>query len=261
MALVSPHGIPERMLIFGNPGSGKTYGAISIAKTLMQMGSPAKFHVLDSDMGAWGLMTNSDVGLGPHLNLFQAMVWEDYTAGLKSIIKVAKAGDWVVVDRIDEAWKEVAGYYIRKVYKKDPDEWFLEWQVQSGGKGKGNPLIDAYQTGINPLYFAWEKALLRLPCNIIVVAGAAEVISEGRMADRDETKNLFWGGVKAQGQRGMPHRYHTILFTNQKRGEWQVTTVRERDQARRWMDHEKVVDLGKQYLVATAGWRVSANAA
>ena len=86
MALVSPHGIPERMLIYGSPGSGKTYGAISIAKTLMQMGSPAKFHVLDSDMGAWGLMTNSDVGLGPHLNLFQAMVWEDYTAGLKSII-------------------------------------------------------------------------------------------------------------------------------------------------------------------------------
>jgi hypothetical protein len=108
---------------------------------------------------------------------------------------------------------------------------------------------------INKYYNAFFQTIINMPCHVLCVAPASEL----REDDKPETKAQFKVGWKPQGQKDLPHGFHTVLFAAETPQGWVYTTVRERGpigrEGRKYLKGEKVEDFVMTYLVGVAGWK------
>lgn len=111
----------ERILVFGGPGTGKSYQALKIA----QFVAPVRVHVIDSE-GAYPRLLRTEFPGLENVVLYPVSSWPEWRQAMETVISEAQEGEWVVVDRADMAWEAVQEFYTEEVFGDEVGDWFLQ---------------------------------------------------------------------------------------------------------------------------------------
>ncbi len=268
--------IRERVLAMGPWDSGKSHQWLMMAKRLMPAG--VQFYAIDTDDAIAYMMHEKEAFRelnaenGGNVHLYSVGEWPDYMDAQRKIKPQVKPGDWVVVDMVETPWKRVSDYYILDVHDETKGQYLLEVRKKMLAKGdktpggkeaqlaseaiKGRkdwPIINAlYDEFISPIVYTW-------PCNVYAATRAEELSRE----EDPELPHFFReAGLKPAGQKNLGHQFHTIFLMthsigtkSRPRGEWFITTLRERAD-REYFHHAPLVDLYLQYFVNVVGWDI-----
>lgn len=249
MILESPINVPERMLLYGHGGSGKSTAALSVLRY-----TAGDMYVIDTDYShsyERAIATEfSDIDESRlHVEAVDSDSWEEILPAVRKQAEAAQKGDWLVLDSITPTWGAVQSSYIRRRHGED----FLDAFALSGvDASRSREDADMNWTAINAEYNKLYKALMGSPANVIITA------EQDAIGDKDDAKvkTVFGGvGFKPKGQKSLGHVTHTVLLLSKTRvGEYQFTTVKDRGV--KDVEDKKIIDFGRDYLLGTAGWRV-----
>lgn len=267
MALYNPYSslFRERIMVFGSAGMGKSYNFYTIARLAKNTGSDARFFIVDLDESVGRMLVDPgfrDVLMTPDLQavniIFEtAEDWVSLNGVVEKFQKMMRPQDWLMIDMLSPTWTMVSDFYTNEIFHKSLDAYMLEKRKElqkAGGKDSGT--FDGWKDWdkINALYDAFALKLLRCPGNLYVTSEQKSYASQN--ATKDD-KNTFgpWG-VMPVGKKSMPHKFSTILWEKQDRpGEYTLTTCKDR--SRTDLAGAKVNDFSVDYLVNTAGWRLT----
>jgi len=269
--------VPERILVYGYPGSGKSYQFLKIADFMLKFNPKAKCYIFDTD-DAYTRMLFSDrfshlpaadsdlgmeIGSSGNCYVYPVFEWPEWEEKLERIYKKVKPGDWVCVDRADVLWEAIQEYYVEQVFGAKMGDYFLrarmEMQqlVEKGGKEKKNLVVlegDKDWQVINRLYKQlWTKMIAPgFPAHLYVATVAKEI----QKRDEQIIKDTYgWIGAQPGGQKHLAYQVHTVLYLSNHKDEWFVTTIDDRE--REYFDREELHSLPTQYLVKIGKWRRS----
>ncbi|MDP2665403.1 MAG: ATP-binding protein, partial [bacterium] len=244
---------PEKILLFGRQGTGKTYQIIKTAQWLAPSG--AQFYVADSDDSyERSLEAPEFKGKVPNLHVTFVYGWNDYTKWVDNTkSKIVPFRDWMVVDRADKAWRRVQEWYGKKAYGKDLAD------LMAANKQKRQMVVSPFDQAdwlvINSEYFAWSNSILyEFRANIILACAVDKVQDR----DAEETKNLYSTiGVNPSGQKEIAHEPHTVIFFEQDAGHnYHARTIKDRGGRTYFLPGpgDLLVAFPQQYLMMRAGW-------
>jgi len=237
---------PERILVFGGPGAGKSRCGLTIAEATPN----STMYVLDNDF-AWTRM-NSRLKL-PNLDITQIFPddWEPATQALKSINNQADKQDWLNVDGMTSAWSACQNSYCVRNYGMDMEVYFAKKKKEGGDGFEGN---SDYQI-INPMWNKFLRLILEFPGHVIMTSEMEPLNPK----ERDPIIKEMFGpvGSKPRGQKRVPHLPHTTLMLNKGRVGRRITTIKDRE--REEWQNEEFSNFAVDYLQATANWRKERN--
>ncbi len=281
--------IRERTLAMGITGSGKSFQWLKMAEILMPTG--AIFRCVDTDNDITYMMQTQFPHLlpenGGNVYVHLAFDWTEYQHSVKWIThrltpeqlksmdkyllqaynKPIEPIDWVVTDKINNAWKTVQNYFVTGVFGDDPGEYFLRIrkEIAAGlhNTKKGNEPTSTVTEGldgwkdwsvINKLYDDWILPIIyQVPCHVYA-ATDVDVLDRG-LKDI-EMKQLFGDlGVKPAGQKSLGGQHHSIFLLIPGKDKWFITTVKDRAN-RPYFKKAPLVSFYYQYLVAKAHWEI-----
>jgi len=236
---------PERILLFGAPGSGKSTAALSIAAACPE----AHILVLDTDRAYRRMLLGRDLA---NVHVTDGYEWPHYGAWLTSAAKDAGPGDWIVIDSIDTAWDAVQAGYIESVFGVAMDDFFL--QARKAARMQDPKGLDGWKdwSVINRMYSAWMDRLVHgTRCHVLATAKVDAL----ERTDAKEAKFMFGPlGMKPKGQKSLSHAFHSVLFLAQEQaGEYSITTA-GKDRERQRFAATPLRSFAVQYLVGKAGW-------
>lgn len=249
----------EKIVLYGDRGSGKSSTYISLADWMERTHSDRRVWLVDSD-GGWDANRAEDGSLDPYIH--PIVVDRDsfggndgWLAQVKKIRREIHADDWLVVDLQTHAWDGAQRYYWGEKTGNDSlAELWLRNRPQdvSGDHGTNWGVI-------NKFYGEWTAYISNLPCHKLFLASAADI---REWSDDLNTRN-FYGkvGMRMEGQKDLKGEGHTVLYAFEANGKYRFTTVKERGPIgrakRRLLVNEEVTDTGfvPGYLVKVAGWR------
>ncbi len=281
----------ERILPMGVTGSGKSYQWLKMARVLKA--ANVMFRVMDTDNDIDYMLRTQFQDLlpanGGNVYVFPAFNWPEYEKGIKWVQQAGltepqvkdlnkyllhayktpmKRRDWVVTDKINNAWSTVQRYFVGEVFGTDMGEYFLQVrrEMQSGVRKtkKGEMGSSAIKEGldgwkdwsvINKLYDDWILPIIhRVQCNVYAATDVAEL--DKKLEKDPLVLNIFgdWG-VKAVGQKALGGQHHTIFLFIPGRERWLITTIKDRA-GRPYFEKVPLTSLYMQYLVAKAGWPI-----
>jgi hypothetical protein len=268
----------ERILSFGQEGTGKTGDALTIARGLPDV----TFHWIDNDNSLDRLLETEFADLGVmrengdltgddgNIQLWRPEDWPEHQNvfvelfGDKSEGKDATVGvdDWIVLDNGSLPWDAVQDWAAEDAYDMTREE--LTEQKADAGRAKGAKgllVFDGnmdYQGKINPQYRRYlGRHLTRPPCHLYVTADMAQL--DDRDGDK-QTKNLYGKyGVKPRSQKRLGQSMQTVLLKETtKQGTFKVTSIKDR--GRGLLVNHVVSDFEdggffKDYVREVAGWK------
>jgi len=245
LTLECPWRTPERILTFGTQGTGKSYALLTIAQQI----PTATFHVIDTDMSE-SYNRALDMTFTELTNVVVHRAdpddFMDIYRTLEKVVPLVKKDDWLVIDGLTVAWAAVQSWYFTNAYGIDEDEFFMKQkkgQIEEDG---------ANWTVINKRYFKLTSLLFRTLGHVYITAESTQL---GKREESDTQKRYQAFGVKPAGQKRLGHMPNTVLlFTKQRTGMWQMSTVKDRDRPE--MNSQPFVDFGKEYLRGVAGWKL-----
>lgn len=254
--MLRSNGRPERLLLCGGPGAGKTSAYMKIAEWLDRTESPARVFVIDPDFKA---------RLDPNAHLSNLDIRDDLGEWhlYKHAVIDAKAqgnrerGDWLVIDMMSRVWSDVQKFYTNMALGKDLDDLFIDWRksnVADPSKAKGgNPFEAAYGKdwqAINAMYDVFMYNVTRFPGNVLMTSGIQSIGED----EKDPNIIRMFGkwGVRPAGQKTLGHvAADTLLLQSTSRG-WTYSQLR--GTGREEFKNEPVGDFVMDYLVKKAGW-------
>lgn len=259
MSFESPYQFRERILLYSEPGCGKSSCVISIAKFLKATKSDAHIYVIDNDM-SYQMMAELS-GLD-NMTIYPVYEWMEYGQALKSILPKLRPNDWLVCDLISEAWPCVQEYYTNQVFGQDIGSFFLKVKTELN---KDNAFDGWKDWGyINKLYFDFTRPFVyKSPCHIIGCATADAIMrpksgggGQG-VSDDKETISVFGAvGFKPDGQKRLKHQFNTTIFLHKSlKGEYLMTSVKDRE--RELLISRPVNNFALDYLKGVAQWKIS----
>ncbi len=244
----------ERILVYGGPGSGKTLAWMRCVKKFGPLG--ATFYVIDTEIGAYNSMDEFP-GIEEYIEVYECIDFDQLKAAGKEIMKLAKQGDWVVIDMADKPWALAKEHFIHKIFQQDMGDYFLEARKKMkkdskslyGGKDSAIkgwtdwPVITSmYEDVMTPFIY-------RTQAHVFLVSSGSGVSDD----DSREVKELFSPfGVKPNGQKALSHQPDTVIFLAQTSRGWEWSTVKDRG-GREYVDHGKLKKFEMQYG-KIAGW-------
>lgn len=253
---------PERILLLGKEGTGKTRAVLSIARRCPD----AHFHVIDTDYSAsYDRMIGTefqDVGERGNVTTHVTGPW-DWPAILdaaRTVQKQVTRGDWVVCDSMTPTWNAVQEHFTSEVHGNDIETYLLdirkkrEAASKNGGmKGSSLEAFDGWMdwSVINPMYFRLYKHLLTQPGHLLLTAEGQAVGDTDGKAMKD-TYQVH--GIRPAGQKKLGFLTNTVLITKKgRKGEYTLTTVKDR--GREDVEDIELDDFAKDYLQKVAGWK------
>ena len=243
--------LPERILVTGPAGSGKSYSAFKIAELF-----PDKcFYLMDTDSSAERLLSLEF----PHLQnvtVYPAIDWPACQKFADEIKSKLKPGDWIIIDSICSVWEFVQAYFVSEVFKEGIGEYFLSVRKTLSANSKRLDALKGwtdwvtvnklYQELAHKLFYAYTSAPYL--ANIYAVAKATKLSKED---DQEMLDSYSLVGYKPEGEKRNAFRVHTLLLFTNSRNEYFCTTIKDR--GRNKMERQKVTDFGLEYGML-AGW-------
>lgn len=252
----------ERILVYGAPGSGKSYAWQCI---LAATPDHVRFHVIDTD-AAWESARDSEQ-FAPYdhrVTLTEPNDWLDYV----DAIKRAKAemnrdrGDWFVVDLADHAWDAAQSYYEDRKYDGSAEwtEAFIN-RVVDGTVADEDKDVGARWGAINKLYSMMRLFVVRAPGNVFIAATEKDF-------KKDRQGNYLWEednvirdfgkeGVKPGGQKHLPYDVRsTMHLIRRGNGSREIKMIKERNREHIWDGKftRPHTDFTRDLLMSVYGW-------
>lgn len=251
---------PERILLYGGPGAGKTFAWLMIAHWYQAQGNPSTFFIVDTDK-AVGRMLATDFAHLRNVEYGVALDWAGCRDFLKKYHAAAQAGDWLIVDMLGpQTWQYVRNHFNAYTNEAaqddfDLDDYLLELRKKAGKTKQPINEVSGWDWNIvNRMYLTWVNTFaLRGDYHVLATAGSEKIHEK----DDKATKVLFAANnQKVKGQKDAAHLFHTVLHVESYRpGEPHFTTMKDR--GRGVLDGDVIKDFAIQYLCARAGWRMA----
>jgi len=274
---------PERLLIYGGPGVGKSSCWIDIAQKMEEYRSPGKVYVLDTDNAVEAMFGAGYAHLEERVVWFPCYDWPSLTKAQKEVMETRPTiDDWVVIDMMSFPYTEIRRYYTEMVYGQNLEEYLLETArlinmakaaKEAGDKSSRSEREFGDWSGrdwdhMNKIYLAWEVPLtLRMPANVVAVAEEREVDS-ARGASADQVKRYKRAGShKPYVNKTAEHRFRTVIRVTNPGSSRELVLAKDRYREEVWDETASrgIIDLGdmhedggfvRRYLVDIAGWRL-----
>ena len=255
MPFVSPITDPERILLYGGPGTGKTTSWFSIAKFYALTHTPGTFYILDTDSTTSRMVQSSYSDL-PNLVVKTAFDWPEYRRYTAEFYKLAKPNDWIIIDQISSAWSTLQRYFTDEVFHKDMGDYFLQARK---AMAEGDKKLKTFQGWtdwqvINAMYLDFIQPLtLRPKCNLLATAIADPVSTDNDVQTIQQIFGKF--GLKPAGQKHLAYQFHTVLLTSYDVShKWTLQTPKDRERA--ILQGAANNNFARDYLMTVAGWSI-----
>jgi len=255
--LRSPHPFPERLLLFGGGGAGKTEALLQVARHI----GVGHMYVYENDISfAWDralATTFTDVDERGVVELHRAD--NEWNNTLEIVAKITAqadedAGDWVVLDSMTPTWEQCRSWYLQQVYGEDAAGYLINLKSAHGddmgayskalSESMNYDIINKEYNRLYHLLFKWRG-------NLAITAEAQQL---GGREDAESTMIFGHLGVKPGGQKRLHHVASTsLLFMHSARATWKMSTAKDRNRVD--MENEIVDDFAIDYLVPVAGWK------
>ena len=275
MALVPPdyiigdvnYGVePERILLYGPEGSGKTQAWLTIADLALTAGSGETFYVADSDAGVKRSMMRDFAHL-TNVQLTTIAEFRDYKTWSRGLKDTIKPGDWVVSDTASAGYEKAQDLFFEAKYGKSRDEVEFERMLDKAYNNKKGPLIEPEDwVMIRNLFLGWwvNDVVLGLSvkggAHLFATAEPKQIFDHFEnptgKSKPDKSDWLSYGelGLRPDGHRSLPHKVHTVgLMKRSARSYW-FTPTKDRQ---RPTEHMEVKNFAVDYLIQRAGWTIS----
>lgn len=264
--------IRERLMIFGPPKVGKTHLYFTIAKWHQELGSDAIFYAVSSDTSYEVLSMNPEFEHLTNLQWEDAVNFNDYVTYSRQYAGLMRPQDWLSVDLMSDAWPAAQDEYARVQTRQaggNLDDMGDLWATS--GNTDDYPISGWEWQMPNARYRVLaNNILLRCPGHLFLVYGQKELMQDsgsGRSGETAKSKEMFGHlGLKPNGQKDDPWRYHTVLHVDSHEPKRQVmATAGERWGGREWLGKKMsngsvkdapIEDFFMDYLVKIAGWQI-----
>lgn len=263
----SPFKSRERILVYGNEGTGKSSAVLNIARHIPNV----NFWIIDNDEAYDRLLETDYSDLLDNNNLLfcgqdfggPPNTWKGSIKGLADANDKMARDDWLVLDMLTKQWERVQDFFIESIFQEDIDDYFLKVRMEKemmkkksdGGKdSKSLGALEGWMDWIviNQMYHKRvSDRLLNCPGNLFCVSESTTISSD----DDKGLKDLYGPfGVRPKGQKRSGHLMQTVLFMskNSRSQEFKLSTIKDRGRTV-WTD-EVFNEFAIDYLVNTAGW-------
>lgn len=257
----SPHRFPERILGFGDGGSGKSTAVLSMARYMPE----SMFYVVDTDVSyAYDRLLAlefQDVEERGNLVVEQATDWDEFVKVLNGFNQpdTNDPANVLVVDNGTFPWVWVQDQHIQVQYGIDLDEFYAKLRRETAGekepaKAYAKALADAMQWPI--INKKYNKGFYR---HFHKWKGHALIMCESRTTKGEKDQELLdqfqYHGAMPKGQGDLPYIMATnLLFMTRGKDKWAVSATKDRGRVK--VDKKEIDDFAMDYLVGVAGWEV-----
>jgi hypothetical protein len=240
----------ERILVYGQPGSGKSYSHLRIAEAYPK----SKFFVIDTDDSILRMLS----GEFSHLNnveIYPAQDWQSCSKALEGIKPFITNNDWLVVDMLCSVWDFCQSYFVEEIFNKDIGNYFLQArkEMKAGSSNLGALKGWTDWSVVNKLYQSWiNEICYQLPCNIFFTCKATKLNTEDD-ADVKDAYSQF--GLKPEGEKRNSYRVHSVFLMTHDRHGFYMSTVKDRGRVR--VENTPLtpeLNFATKYLQLFAGW-------
>jgi phage terminase small subunit len=242
--------IRERILVYGQPGSGKSYAHLKIAE-----GYPrSKFYVIDTD-DSMPRMLNGEFSHLANVEAYAAQDWAGCCKALDDIKPNVTSEDWLVVDMLCSVWDFVQSFFVEEIFGQDIASYFLQARKElKQGASSLSALRGWTDWGvINKLYQTWiNEIAYRLPCHVFFTCKATRVGQDDEADIRDMYSTF---GVRPEGEKRNTYRVHSVFLLTHDRNGFYMSTVKDRGRVR--LENTSLTpeqNFATKYLQLFAGW-------
>lgn len=253
----------ERILLYGQEGSGKSHAWVSVAEWIKKTGSKAKVHVVDTD-AAWDALRPEDGRLDDVVVAYPVTEWDDYDV-VRKIRESSTPDDWYVLDVVTSLWVDAQEGYFYKVFGEELDSFFIEAK-QSGESPGGEWGTNWVQ--IRRMYQRVMGSLQRYPGHVIACAYAGEV----KVPDKGKARTPFhdstdveekygrygWKPLGGSSKENIGHNFHTVVFMAETAKGWKMSVVKDRGDRDKKKKELQGVEVTPDFVVGYMmrnGWR------
>lgn len=270
---------PEKIMVVGGGGTGKTKGLMDIVKSCLFTGQTA--YLIDNEQaipvhmeamgigareewvwvdGKWERDEEWEDPDSPIVRYF-CQEWLDHRDAIRSACETATRGDWIGVDTISQPWEAVQAWYVEQITGGDEfADWLVKNRVGQIEAGKGNDGGAGAMLGEWKLINAqWKDFVLnpivKTHAHVYLAAHSKSINTE---RDSPDVKSFWKGlGFKADCQKSVPRLVRTVLGFEENRGVgggFIVTSAK--DWERDLLHREKINTVPTTYLMGPAGWKM-----
>lgn len=275
----STGGMPEKIMVAGHPGAGKTYQIVDVAKKCVKVGDGQTMTIIDTESHMsvlleaagivpdelwWGdeLVDRGDQQNG--IIVKWARDWEEERTAIRDSLMKAGRGDWTVLDSITPPWSDVQSWWVGKVTGgQEFGDWFTDTIAANRDKGKKDEGSGDMLKEWKPINSQWNdyvaKPLMRSRGHVLVTAHVKSINPEH---DGKEVKAL-WGPfrAKADTQKGVAHLMRTVIGMERLSGAgggWGMMVLKDQGRTQGGeIERMDVASFAVDYLKKVAGWEMT----
>lgn len=270
---------PEKIMVVGGGGTGKTKGLMDIVKRCLAEGQSA--YLVDNEQaipvhleamgigareewvwvdGKWERDTEWEDPGSPIVRYF-CQEWVDHREAIRDVCQTAGRGDWIGIDTISQPWEAVQAWYVEQITGgTEFGDWLVENRLAQIDAGKGN------DGGAGAMLGEWKainqqwkdyvlNPIVRTRGHVYLASHSKSINTE---RDSPDVKALWKGlGFKADCQKRVPSMMRTILGLEENRGAgggFIVTSVK--DWERELLKRAEMKAMPTTYLMGVAGWKM-----
>ena len=237
----SSTGEKERQLFFGPPGGGKSKAYLDLYDNI-----DTHMYIVDTDVATERMFTNRDQS---RATITEATDYITAATALLKYNKIAKAGDWLVVDMITPTWGWCQDYWVTKKVKGAGD--LAIWMPDKE--------IDYDWVAINRLYNNFLNLILSCQAHVLVIAEEDTLAKEGSKWENQADKAFATTGRKPRGNKRVPHLFHEVVHCTKiemAEPQWRMTMAKEREGREcDWVRKDMTgLTFWEEYLIEVADW-------
>ncbi len=267
---------PERIMLFGGPGQGKSACWIDIAQKMHEGGSEGKVVVIDSDNAVEAMFGEGYPHLRETVINIPVFNWTDLRDAQRQVIEMDLGiNDWLVHDMMSFPYTEVRRHYTELVHGQDLEEYLIETaklinMAKAKDEGHEREFGDwnaADWSHMGKIYLNYEVPLtLRMKCHVMAVCEEREVMPHQAKADVVKRYKRV-GGFKPYCNNSAEHRFRSVIRVKAPGKGRELMQAKDRYREERWDDKatRNTIDIGdmhddggfvQAYLIPIAKWRM-----